>query len=97
MSQQVRAAKKELHSLLAEVQRKEDEVNQYERTLALVHANSNELIPDGIKDRWQAFEHFCKLHRSDGFTRPQLLRFLKGRYIECGKNFAYQAVKKWEG
>jgi hypothetical protein len=51
---------------------------------------------DGITDPSVAFDRFCAAHRHDGFTRPQLMRVLRERHIKCGKNFAYQAVKKYE-
>jgi hypothetical protein len=102
LDQRVLAEREELRKLKAELAKKAEQVNRceervriYEQTLELERLKSPEIALGGVTDKWKVFERFCEAHRYDGFTRPQLVRFLRDKGIKCGKNFSYQAVKKF--
>jgi hypothetical protein len=96
----IQAEKEKLRNIRAEITRNEElaklheqRIKQYEETLKMELANGPEISLDGVTDRWEAFKLFSEAHRYDGFTRPQLQRFLANNGIRCGNNFPYEAVK----
>jgi hypothetical protein len=92
-----RKLQSEIEQKQAELERTRERMLAYQRALELeLGQGAASLSLDGITDKWKAFERFCEAHRHDGFTRPQLLRFLRDQQIQCGDGFPYKAVKAWE-